>query len=134
MSQKTAAAAAQADAAGIATDAHREALKGHIGEVGDHLKQAATLAGDALREAAVAARSQINEGRERIRTELDETAESGRDVAREARAVGEEQIDLALAKGQEVLESARDLIREKPLAAFGIALASGWVIAKLGRR
>ena len=36
-------------------------------------------------------------------------------------------------KGQDLVESAADLIRERPLASFGVAFAAGWIIAKLAR-
>lgn len=36
-------------------------------------------------------------------------------------------------KGRDLLDSATDLIREKPLASFGVAFAAGWLIAKLAR-
>jgi hypothetical protein len=36
-------------------------------------------------------------------------------------------------KGRDLLESASELIRERPLASFGVAFATGWVIAKLAR-
>ena len=32
-----------------------------------------------------------------------------------------------------VYDSAADLIRERPLASFGVAFAAGWIIAKLAR-
>ncbi len=36
-------------------------------------------------------------------------------------------------KGRDLLDSASELIRERPLAAFGVAFATGWIIAKLAR-
>ena len=34
---------------------------------------------------------------------------------------------------QENIRTASDLIRERPLASFGMAFAAGWIIAKLAR-
>ena len=36
-------------------------------------------------------------------------------------------------KGRDLIDSASELIRERPLAAFGVAFAAGWIISKLGR-
>jgi hypothetical protein len=36
-------------------------------------------------------------------------------------------------KGRDLIDSASDLIRERPLASFGMAFAAGWIIAKLAR-
>jgi hypothetical protein len=36
-------------------------------------------------------------------------------------------------KGRDLVDSAADLIRERPLASFGVAFAAGWIIAKLAR-
>ena len=33
----------------------------------------------------------------------------------------------------DLIDSAADLIRERPLASFGVAFAAGWIIAKLAR-
>jgi len=34
-------------------------------------------------------------------------------------------------KGKDLVDSAAELIRERPLASFGVAFAAGWLIAKL---
>ena len=44
-----------------------------------------------------------------------------------------EQVDKLMDKGRDLVESASELIRERPLAAFGVAFAAGWIISKLGR-
>ena len=36
-------------------------------------------------------------------------------------------------KGKDLIDSAAELIREKPLAAFGVAFAAGWLISRLTR-
>lgn len=45
-----------------------------------------------------------------------------------------EKVEHAVDRGTELIDTAQAFIREKPLAAFGIAFASGWLIAKLIRR
>jgi ElaB/YqjD/DUF883 family membrane-anchored ribosome-binding protein len=42
-------------------------------------------------------------------------------------------MDALLDKGRDLVDSAAELIRERPLASFGVAFAAGWLIAKLGR-
>ena len=44
-----------------------------------------------------------------------------------------EQVDALMDKGRDLIDSAADLIRERPLASFGVAFAAGWIIAKLAR-
>ncbi len=36
-------------------------------------------------------------------------------------------------RGRDLLDSAADMIRERPIASFGAAFAAGWIIAKLAR-
>jgi hypothetical protein len=54
-------------------------------------------------------------------------AELGGEAARE-------QVDALLDKGRDLLDSAAELIRERPLASFGVAFAAGWLVAALSRR
>jgi ElaB/YqjD/DUF883 family membrane-anchored ribosome-binding protein len=42
-------------------------------------------------------------------------------------------MDVLMDKGRDLLDSASELIRERPLASFGVAFAAGWIIAKLAR-
>ena len=48
-------------------------------------------------------------------------------------AAAKEQMDVLMDKSRDMIDSTADLIRERPLTAFGIAFAAGWVIAKLAR-
>ena len=41
--------------------------------------------------------------------------------------------DALMDKGRDLIDSAADLIRERPIASFGVAFAAGWIIAKLAR-
>ena len=54
-------------------------------------------------------------------------AELGGDAARE-------QMDALMDKGRDLIDSASELIRERPLASFGVAFAAGWLVAALTRR
>ena len=44
-----------------------------------------------------------------------------------------EQMDALMDKSRDLIDSASELIRERPLASFGVAFAAGWIIAKLAR-
>lgn len=112
---------------------HAAAVKAHLKESGEHLRQAASLAGTSARHAAEAARDELRAGGEAVREELEEARKAGRAAAQEAREAADEKFEAALGKGREFLASAEALIRERPLAAFGVAFAAGWIISKLGR-
>jgi len=108
-------------------------LKTNLGQAGSHLKQAAGHAGVALKGAASAAGDEMRVGRANVKSELAESALSGIAAAEVATAAGREQVDALMDKGRDLLESASELIRERPLASFGMAFATGWIIAKLAR-
>jgi len=121
------------DAALGASGTASGSLKTNLGQAGSHLKQAAGHAGVALKGAASAAGDEMRLGRANVKSELAESALSGIAAAEVATAAGREQVDALMDKGRDLIESASDLIRERPLASFGIAFATGWVIAKLAR-
>jgi ElaB/YqjD/DUF883 family membrane-anchored ribosome-binding protein len=121
------------DAALGASGSASGSLKTNLGQAGAHLKQAAGHAGVALKGAASAAGDEMRLGRANVKSELAESALSGIAAAEVATAAGREQVDALMDKGRDLIESASDLIRERPLASFGIAFATGWVIAKLAR-
>ncbi len=108
-------------------------LKSNLGQAGSHLKQAAGHAGVAVKGAAIAAGEEMRLGKANVKSELAESALSGIAAAEVATAAGREQVDALMDKGRDLIESASELIRERPLASFGIAFATGWVIAKLAR-
>ena len=108
-------------------------LKSNLGQAGSHLKQAAGHAGVALKGAASAAGDEMKLGKAQVKSALADSALSGIAAAEVATAAGREQVDALMDKGRDLLESASDLIRERPLASFGVAFATGWIIAKLAR-
>ena len=63
----------------------------------------------------------------------DDSALSGLAAAELGGAAAKEQVDALMDKGKDLIDSAADLIRERPLASFGVAFAAGWIIAKLAR-
>jgi len=110
-----------------------EGMKAQLGEAGTLLKQAAVDTGDALRSAAGAAADELRLGKANVKADLADSALAGINAAEEAGGAAREQMDSLMDKGRDLIDSAADLIRERPLASFGVAFAAGWIIAKLAR-
>lgn len=72
--------------------------------------------------------------REDLATLLKDTGAYASTQARFAGLKGRELADGAGEKANEYREAVADKVREHPLAALGIALAAGYVIASLSRR
>ena len=68
-----------------------------------------------------------------MKASLGEAGGHLKQAASHAGAASKEQVDALVDKGRDLIESAADLIRERPLASFGVAFAAGWIIAKLAR-
>lgn len=112
---------------------HTEAIKTGLGDAGSHLKQAASAAGGAIKNAAGAAGGELRSGGAQVKTELAGSAAASRDAAGHLGSAASEQAGALMDKGRDLLDSAAELIRERPLVAFGAAFAAGWIISKLGR-
>ena len=110
-----------------------DALKNNLGEAGSHLKSAAAAASEALKGAAGSAGDELRLGKANVKAELADGALSGLAAAEHGGAAAMEQVDQLMDKGRDLIDSAADLIRERPLASFGMAFAAGWIIAKLAR-
>ncbi|MGB3393863.1 MAG: hypothetical protein WA956_07425 [Stenotrophomonas sp.] len=110
-----------------------ENMKEHLGEAGVHLKSAASAAGSAVKGAAGAAGDELRLGKAQMKAELSDGALSGLAAAELSGAAAKEQMDALMDKGKDLVDSAAELIRERPLASFGVAFAAGWIIAKLAR-
>jgi ElaB/YqjD/DUF883 family membrane-anchored ribosome-binding protein len=110
-----------------------DAMKAHLGEAGTHFKGAAVAAGDALKGAATAAGDEMRLGKAQMKAELADGALEGIAAAESLGAASREQVDALMEKGRDLVDSAAELIRERPLASFGVAFAAGWIIAKLAR-
>ena len=108
-------------------------MKEHLGEAGAHLKSAASAAGSAVKGAAGAAGDELRLGKAQMKSELADGALAGLSAAEVLGGAAGEQVDALRDKGRDLVDSAAELIRERPLAAFGVAFAAGWIIAKLAR-
>lgn len=111
---------------------------GHLYEAKERLKDAAGAATEAVKSAASsavnAARDDFAQGRAAVREPLSDAASAGRTAAAEARDAAAAEFDVIVGKGKDLWGSAENLIRQHPAAAFGTALAVGWLFAKLTRR
>ncbi|QSX78731.1 hypothetical protein [Agrilutibacter solisilvae] len=110
-----------------------EGMKSNLTEAGGHMRQAAVDTGDALRNAAVAAADELRLGKANVKADLADGALAGIGAAEHAGGAAREQMDALMDKGRDLIDSASELIRERPLASFGVAFAAGWIIAKLAR-
>ena len=110
-----------------------DALKSNLGEAGSHLASAAAAAGEAIKGAASAAGDELRLGKANMKAELVDGAVAGITAAEQMGTAAKEQMDVLMDKSRDMIDSTADLIRERPLTAFGIAFAAGWVIAKLAR-
>ena len=110
-----------------------DAIKSNLGEAGDHIKQAASHAGDAIKSASSVAGDELRLGKAQVKSELADSALAGIAAAEQLGGAAREQMDVLMDKSRDVLDSASELIRERPLTAFGIAFAAGWLIAKIAR-
>jgi len=114
--------------------AQTAAARSKLAEAGEHLKHAAKLAGNTARSAAEVARDELRSGGKAIGDELNEAAHSSREAASKAGDVASEQWQSALNQGRSLLQSAEQMVRERPLAAVGIAVVAGMLISKMSRR
>ena len=110
-----------------------DALKSNLGEAGSHLKSAAAAASEAIRGAAGSAGDELKLGKANVKSELADGALSALAAGEAGGAAAMEQVDQLMDKGRDLIDSAADLIRERPIASFGVAFAAGWIIAKLAR-
>jgi ElaB/YqjD/DUF883 family membrane-anchored ribosome-binding protein len=108
-------------------------FKANLSEAGTSLRQAAADTTDAVRNAAMAAGEELRVGKANLKADLADTALAGIAAAEVAGTAAREQIDVVMDKGRDLVDSASELIRERPLVSFGVAFATGWVIAKLAR-
>jgi ElaB/YqjD/DUF883 family membrane-anchored ribosome-binding protein len=107
---------------------------GHLGAASVHLAKAADKVVEGVQVANVAARQALRDGLNGSGPEL-------RAAGGEVRAAGSSAVDAAQqqfsalgARTRELADSSGSFIRERPLAALGIAVASGFLLSRLLRR
>ena len=112
---------------------HTDNLKNNLSEAGAHFKQAAIDAGTTVRGMATATAEEVRLGRANLTADLADGAIASLAAVEEVVEAGSEQMDVLMDRGRDLVDSAADLIRERPIASFGAAFAAGWIIAKLAR-
>ncbi len=110
-----------------------ENVKGNLSETGSHIMQAASATGEAIKGAAAAAGDELRLGKATLKAELADGALAGITAMENLGSATSEQMDVLMEKSRDVIDSAAELIRERPLTAFGMAFAAGWLIAKVSR-
>jgi len=110
-----------------------DSVKDNLGETGGHIKQAASAAGEAIKGATAAAGDELRLGKATLKAELADGALAGITAMENLGSATSEQMDVLMEKSRDVIDSAAELIRERPLTAFGMAFAAGWLIAKVLR-
>lgn len=110
-----------------------DGMKSNLSEAGSHLKQAAIDSGDAIMGAAAAAGSELRLGKAHVKADLADGALAGIAAAEQAGGAAREQMDALMDKSRDLIDSAAELVRERPLTSFGVAFAAGFLIAKLSR-
>ena len=116
------------------TPTSTENMKENLAEAGSHLKAAAGAASEAIKGAGSAAGDELRLGRANVKAELADSALAGLAAAELGGDAAREQMDALMDKGRDLIDSASELIRERPLASFGVAFAAGWLVAALTRR
>ena len=81
-----------------------------------------------------AAKDNLGEAKDAIKAGVTEAIDAGAAAAREAKLELDDKLQSLLDKGREMLGDAEQLIRDKPLPAFGVAFAAGYLLAALTRR
>ena len=104
---------------------------GHLYEAKERLKDAASAAGTVVKNVAANA---VSESRERVGEPLSDVRSAAAAAAERTGHAVSAEFDVIVDKGKELWRSTEELIRKRPVAAFGTAFAVGWLIAKLARR
>lgn len=99
-----------------------------------HLRSAAKHAGEAVKSASDAAREELSQGSAKVKADLNQAGQASGEAATQARQSAEAQLQAALAQGKAQTAKVEELIRKHPLASLGVALGSGYLLARLLRR
>jgi len=79
------------------------------------------------------ATEQLGLARDHITVGVADAVNSGVDAVREVKAQAHESLDDLLDQGKDIASHAADIIRSRPWAAAGVALAAGYVLSKFFR-
>lgn len=111
-----------------------DSAKAHLGNASAHVVEAADKLVEGVQVANVAARKALRDG-------IDGSGPSLRAAGAEAKAAGSSALGAAEQRVAELGDKSRELasrsgqfVRDRPLAALGIAVASGFLLSRLLRR
>jgi len=80
------------------------------------------------------ATEQLGLARDHLTVGVADAVNSGVDAARELKAQASEGVETLLDQGKDLLDDATEMMRSRPWATAGVALAAGFLVAKvLGR-
>ena len=106
----------------------------HLKSAGEHLQHAARKAVSAIPNANAAATQVLKDGYAEIAPDLAAAKREASEAGSAAAASTEKKWNEVVAQGKSALERSEQFVRERPLAAVGIAVASGFLLSKLIRR
>lgn len=112
----------------------RDSAGSHLGAASLHLAKAADRMVEGVQVANVAARQALRDGLSESGPELRAAGAEARAAGSSAAQAAEQQVAALGEKGRQLAGRTGDFIRERPLAAFGIAVASGFLLSRLLRR
>ncbi len=106
----------------------------HLKSAGEHLQEAARKAVSAIPNANAAATQVLKDGYAEIAPDLAAAKREASEAGSAAAASTEKKWNEVVAQGKSALERSEQFVRERPLAAVGLAVAGGFLLSKLIRR
>lgn len=80
------------------------------------------------------ATEQLGLARDHMTVGVADAVNSGVDAAREVKAQAGESVEMLLDQANDLLARSVEVMRSRPWTTIGVALAAGYVLAKLGSR
>ena len=117
-----------------ATQQDPDSAGAHLGAASAHLAKAADRVVEGVQVANVAARQALRNGIDESAPELRAAGEEARAAGQSARQSAEQQFAALGERSRDLAGRSGQFIRDRPLAAFGIAVAGGFLLSRLLRR
>lgn len=106
----------------------------HLKSAGEHLNEAARKAVGAIPNANAAATKVLKDGYAEVAPDLAAAKREASEAGSAAVATTEKKWNEMVSQGKSALERSEQFVRDRPLAAVGIAIAGGFLLSKLIRR
>ncbi len=110
------------------------ATREHLKAAGEHLQEAARKAVNAIPSANDAAAQALKDGYAELAPDLAAARREAAEAGSSAAADAQQQWQSLLSTGESMLARSEQFVRERPVAAVGIAVASGFLLSRLLRR